>query len=61
MFSTYPERGTAIGVLQNIIFITYDDEFIIVLRRLIKTFKVSPDAYVQLALQLANYRDQVYI
>ena len=30
-------------------------------KRLIKTFKVSPDAYVQLALQLANYRDQVYI
>ena len=28
-------------------------------KRLIKTFKVSPDAYVQLALQLANYRDQV--
>jgi len=27
-------------------------------KRLIKTFKVSPDAYVQLALQLANYRDQ---
>ena len=30
-------------------------------KRLIKTFKVSPDAYVQLALQLANYRDQVFI
>ena len=30
-------------------------------KRLIKTFKVSPDAYVQLALQLANYRDQVNI
>ena len=30
-------------------------------KRLIKTFKVSPDAYVQLALQLANYRDQVHI
>jgi len=29
-------------------------------KRLIKTFKVSPDAYVQLALQLANYRDQVH-
>ena len=28
-------------------------------KRLIKTFRVSPDAYVQLALQLANYRDQV--
>lgn len=27
-------------------------------KRLIKTFRVSPDAYVQLALQLANYRDQ---
>ena len=28
-------------------------------KRLIKKFRCSPDAYVQLALQLANYRDQV--
>ena len=30
-------------------------------KRLIKKFRCSPDAYVQLALQLANYRDQVRV